>query len=338
MDDRAKKTALKRPRGPIPAIASRPGEWHAGAVMVEANGATGHPAVVSRKGKVPTGTWVVAACGLAWAMPSVLRMMAQPGAAGQDGQYIVVVPAAAWLIWRDFPRNQPLAPGRWIWTTVGLAVIVTLHLLAWVVGTLFVELLMVYSALVLMLYRHGGVELCQRLWFALLFLLAALPLPSSLLAPATRSLKLLVAEVSVGLMSSAGYEVARAGSIIFIDQYELIVEAACSGVNSIVSLIAVGLLYAYLRGQTTPARVAVLVLASLPVAVVANVLRVVMLGGMTSHWGVFILDTPLHAATGLVMFVFAVLMLLLVDALFGVFVAIASGMGLSRRANPGVQP
>jgi exosortase len=287
------------------------------------------PAAVFRTASMPlleSGTWFVVACCLAWAMPSLLRMAAQPGVAGQDGQYIVVIPAAVWLIWLDFPRDQQFVAGNPALVMIGLVVLVTLHLLAWVVGTLFIEILMVYGVVVLLLYRYGGVEFCRRLWFPLLFLLAALPLPAVVMAPATRSLKLLVAEASVGTMSGAGYEVARSGSMIFISQYELVVDAACSGVNSIVSLIAVGLMYAYLRGRTTPARVAVLVLASVPVAVAANIIRVVMLGVMTSHWGVFILDTPLHAMTGLVMFVFAVLLLLLVDAMFGVSVAIASAM------------
>lgn len=285
--------------------------------------------------RMPAAQWLILACCLAWAAPSLLRMAAQPGVAGQDGQYIVIIPATAWLIWREFPRDRAFVAGNPTVVLAGLVAIVAVHLLAWLVGVLFVELLMVYAAAVLMLYRHGGVALCRRLWFPLLFLLAAVPLPGSVIASATRSLKLLVAEASVAVLGDAGYEVARTGSIIFVDQYELVVEAACSGVNSIVSLIAVGLMYAYLRGRTTPARIAVLVLASLPVAVAANIVRVVMLGAMTSHWGVYILETPLHTATGLVMFVIAVFLLLLVDAVFGMFHAIAAGAGLVRRENAG---
>jgi len=174
------------------------------------------------------------------------------------------------------------------------------------------------------------VGLCRRLWFPLVYGLAALPLPSSIMGPATRELKLFVANASVHVLETLGFEVARSGTSIYVEQYELVIEAACSGVNSIVSLVAIGLLYGYLAHRRSIGRIAVLGVAALAFAVVANVVRVVVLGAAVGRFGIYLLDTPLHGATGLLMFAIATVLLMTFDR------AIDGGVRLARwLASPG---
>ena len=115
-----------------------------------------------------------------------------------------------------------------------LAPCVILYVLARMIGALAVEFLAVWAGLIVLLYVQAGARVLRRLWFPLLYLLFLMPPPFFLMAPATRALKLGIASGAVDLLAAAGLEVAVSGSTLFIDQYELLVEAACSGMNSLV--------------------------------------------------------------------------------------------------------
>lgn len=253
-------------------------------------------------------------CALIWAAPSLARLALQPGAFGPGGPLLILVPAALWLGWRAWPADAGATPGR---GDVGGAVLlgaILLHAAALLFAILIAELLAIVAVVVALLYAHGGLRLCRRLAVPLLLALAALPLPASVIGPATFELKMLVARASVALLDWGGWEAARSGSALYIGPYELTVEAACAGVNSALSLVAIGLFYAHLRGARGT-RMALLVAAAVPVAVTANVLRVVLLGALVAQRGVWLLETPLHPLTGLAMFAVAVLLLMALDRL-----------------------
>ncbi|MBX9881840.1 MAG: archaeosortase/exosortase family protein [Sphingomonas sp.] len=258
------------------------------------------------------GSRFLALCLLIWAVPSAVRLALQPAAFGPGGPLLIMLPAALWLAWRDWPADAAAAPGRPALVTGALLGALILHAAGMVFGVLFAELLAIHAAVVALLYAHGGARLCRRLVVPLLFALTALPLPGAVIGPATLGLKLFVAQASLVLLSWGGGEVARSGSALFIGPYELTVEAACAGINSALGLVAVGLFYTYLRGARGW-RMAMLMAAAVPVAIAANVFRVLLLAVFVTHWGVWLLDTPLHPATGLAMFAVAVLLLMALD-------------------------
>jgi len=249
-----------------------------------------------------------------WAAPTLAHLAWQGWAGGQGAGLAVILSTAIWVGIREWPRDRRPGAGDWRVAASAIGAAALLNLAAWFAGFFFAEVLAVYVAGVALLYALGGRALCRRLWFPLVYGLAALPLPSSIMGPATHQLKLLVADASVRLLAAGGVEVARTGASIYVDQYELVIEAACSGVNSIVSLVAVGLLYGYLRHRDAPGRIVALAVAALVIAILANVVRVVVLGVLVGRYGVYLLDTPVHGATGLLMFVVAAVLLLVADA------------------------
>jgi exosortase len=123
--------------------------------------------------------------------------------------------------------------------------------------------------------------------------------------------------VAESVLHFAGYPVARDGVTLRMGPYNLLLADACSGMNSLISLMAVGLLYVYLTARRTIWHTAVLVAAILPVAVSTNIVRVLILMLITYHLGDEAGQGYLHEFAGFVLFLVAVLILGLVDFVLG---------------------
>jgi exosortase len=118
------------------------------------------------------------------------------------------------------------------------------------------------------------------------------------------------------------YPIARTGVILTIGPYQLLVADACSGIHSIISLSALGFLYLYLMKHTSFARNAILVALVVPIAMLANVTRVMVLVLVTFHMGDEAGQGFVHGFAGMVLFVAALLLLFLVDAGLGLLRAL----------------
>src|SRR3546814_11608498 len=82
-----------------------------------------------------------------------------------------------------------------------------------------------------------------------------------------------------------GYPIVRSGVSIYISQYQLLVEDACSGLQSLFSLLALGLFYVYLMHKSEWRYALLLALFIIPAAVFANFIRVVVIILITYYFG-----------------------------------------------------
>jgi exosortase B len=179
---------------------------------------------------------------------------------------------------------------------------------------------------VLLLYL--GSDAVRLLWFPLAFLAFMVPIPEAILDAVTGPLKQSVSLLAEGILYAAGYPVGRTGVMLTVGQYQLLVADACSGLNSMYSLTALGLLYLYLMGHAGFTRNALLIAAILPIAFVANVVRVIFLVLITYHFGDAAGQGFIHGFSGMVLFVVALLSLILLDSALGmVFRRPAAGRG-----------
>jgi exosortase B len=121
--------------------------------------------------------------------------------------------------------------------------------------------------------------------FPVLFLLFLVPVPTTVLDSILVPLKGLVSWTVEEILFRCGYPIARSGVMLAIGPYQLLIADACSGLNSMVALSGIGLLYVYIAGHTSRWINIVLVLAVLPVAFLANILRVMMLVLTTYYFG-----------------------------------------------------
>nr|WP_321238909.1 exosortase B [uncultured Tolumonas sp.] len=223
-----------------------------------------------------------------------------------------------WTLHREWPRLQVLPDNgsRWGWLLVVLA------LLAYVMGRSQQIWLLEIGAFIPLLagcgiLAKGGAAL-RPLAFPLLMLLFAIPLPSALVDLLTTGLKQHVSVLAENLLYSAGYPIARSGVTLTIGSYQLLVADACSGLNSLFSLFAVGLLYLYMQGYQSRWRNLLLLLAIAPIAILANVVRVVVLVLLTYYGGDALGQGFLHGVAGILLFAIALLALYLLDAVLGI--------------------
>lgn len=162
-----------------------------------------------------------------------------------------------------------------------------------------------------------GVSAARALWFALFFLLFMVPLPGFVVDTVTGPLKQYVSVIAEQVLYVAGYPIARSGVTLTVGQYQLLVADACSGLHSMFSLSAMGLLYLYLMQRTSVVRNLVIMAAILPIAFVANVVRVIVLILVTYYLGDEAGQGFLHGFAGIMLFVIGLLFLFLLDWVLG---------------------
>ena len=203
---------------------------------------------------------------------------------GSHGPIILLI--SAWLVWRErqvFRTSSDATMPRLGWTLIALG------LLSYVVGRSqdFFQLetgsqIPLFAGLVLALL---GKQAFGRLWFPILFLVFLVPVPGSLLDAILLPLKQLVSVVCEELLYVAGYPVGRTGVVLQIGSYQLLIADACSGLNSMVALSGIGLLFVYLAAPASRVQSVILLVSILPIAFVANVARVLILLLITYHLG-----------------------------------------------------
>jgi exosortase len=130
-----------------------------------------------------------------------------------------------------------------------------------------------------------------------------------------------------GLLELVGVPVLREGNVILLPAMPLEVAEACSGIRSLMSLVALALVYGYFLEPKLFRRV-LLALSAIPIAVIANSLRVVGTGLMVHWWDPEMAEGFFHTFSGWVIFVLSLVMLF----------AVHRAMGLLDRHRTGRQP
>jgi exosortase len=202
------------------------------------------------------------------------------------------------------PR-QPAWSGLWI-LAFGLTV-----LAAGVLGAeLFlsrVSLLLILTGLIALFL---GWNYVRALAFPLAFLLLMIPIPRIIFNSITGPLQTWAAISAAHILPLLGVPVLREGNIIRLPSMALDVAEACSGIRSLMSLTTLAIMYGYLMDSRTWVRVT-LALASIPIAIVANSLRIVGTGLVVQYWSPDMAEGFFHSFSGWLLFVVALSMLFL---------------------------
>lgn len=170
-----------------------------------------------------------------------------------------------------------------------------------------------------LLLLFAGPSALRLAWFPLLFLLFMVPLPEALVSAVTAPLKSAVSAVAADLLYRAGYPVGRAGVVLSVGPYQLLVADACAGLNSMFTLEALGLLYMNLMRYTSAARNTALALLVIPISFCANIVRVLILVLVTYYFGDEAGQGFVHGFAGMVLFLVGLLLMLVTDKVLGRF-------------------
>jgi exosortase B len=163
-----------------------------------------------------------------------------------------------------------------------------------------------------LLILHGGSAI-RVLWFPLLYIIFMVPLPGVLVDAMTSPLKQWVSILAENILYTFGYPIARSGVTLSIGSYQLLVADACSGLHSMFSLSALGLLYMYLVARKSWMHNLFMAASILPIAFAANIVRVLILVLITYHLGDETGQGFLHGMAGMVLIVTALLFFFLLD-------------------------
>jgi exosortase len=146
-----------------------------------------------------------------------------------------------------------------------------------------------------------GREFSKNLVFPIFFLFAMIPLPLVLIGTLTVKLKLAVAEAATLVLNNIGFPSARDGSVIMMPTSKILVGAPCSGLRSLISLLTLGLVFAFAM-KTSVIKKGILFLSSVPIALGTNVVRVTMLAIVNDLYGEKAASGFFHDLTGFIMF------------------------------------
>jgi len=237
----------------------------------------------------------------------------------EQGHGPIIFFLAIWLIWRKWPEmlaaiGHPAgAPvNTWLGWPV-LAIGLMSHLLGRSQKILMFEvasIILVMAAIVLL--KFGSRALCA-LWFPFFFMLFMVPLPSELVAAVTMPMKMAVSWVTEHILFALGYPISRSGVVLQMGQYQLLVADACAGLQTLLTLEALGLFYLNLMRHPSAFRNITLAILIIPISFTANVIRVIALTLITYYFGDAAGQGFLHGFAGMVLFVTALLLILAVD-------------------------
>lgn len=163
-----------------------------------------------------------------------------------------------------------------------------------------------------LLILQGGSAL-RALWFPILYFVFMVPLPGLLVDAMTGPLKHWVSIIAEDILYAAGYPIARNGVTLSVGPYQMLVADACSGLHSMFSLSALGLLYMYLMARKSWLHNGLMLISILPIAFAANIVRVLILVLVTYHLGDEAAQGFLHGAAGIVLMLAALIFILLLD-------------------------
>ncbi len=221
-----------------------------------------------------------------------------------------------WKVMLNVSSNVITSQFGWIALFLGL--------IFYIIGRSQQVLVFEISSLILMLLAillvKRGYSAIRVMWFPLFFLMFMIPLPGPLVSALTMPMKIAVSFVAESVLYWMNYPIARDGVILQIGQYQLLVADACAGLQTLLTLEALGLLYMNVVNHASVTRNVLLAVLIIPISFTANVIRVIVLTLITYHFGDAAGQGFLHEFAGMVLFISALMLILGTDAVLKFFV------------------
>ena len=247
-------------------------------------------------------------------LPTFIWMKARFDEAESYYSHGYLVPLVfAYLIWmkRDELRKCVIKPADLALFIFVPALLV--HLLAYFFEINFVSGFTLIAAIFgLALYLYGT-EIAKKVAFPVIFLVFMVPLPQVMIINISFKMKMMAAQIGTAIVNLMGIHAVRDGSIVYLKpDTSLTIGSPCSGLSSLIALTALGALYAYLVKMSGTRKI-FLFLLSIPVALAANILRIVLLLIVGFAYDAKVATGPfVHGFLAFLLYIFAIAGLLIV--------------------------
>ncbi len=256
-------------------------------------------------------TWKVAAMLLVWAVAfaPIMPDMVTAWFSHSDNSHAVLVPLVSLYFFWDKRAEIRRTPSQG--SNAGLILLIfclLFYILSFIGGIAFFCRLALVTSLIAIVWCCMGTAILRILAFPLGFLFFMIPVPETLLGMVSYPLQLMATKISAELIGYCTIPIYREGNILFFINTQLEVAEACSGIRSIMSLTMISAIFAYISPGVVWHRV-VLVVAAIPIAFIANILRVTGTGILAHFHGDKVARGFLHDFSGLAIFLFGFIML-----------------------------
>lgn len=227
----------------------------------------------------------------------------------------ILIPfVSIYLIWQKRNELKEIVGSRSRWGLVLILLGILIHLGSSIFRVYFTSGFSMLIVLVGLILHFYGWAIFREILFPICFLFFMFPLPLVIIVNISFKMKLFAAHLANIVLNKMGIESIRQGSIIQMRHAYVIVDDVCSGLRSLISLTALGSIFAYwLKGFW--AKRIFLFLTTIPIAVITNVCRVVLLASVSEIWGTKVASGFIHDASGFMVFALAFIMLLAVSKL-----------------------
>jgi exosortase A len=161
-----------------------------------------------------------------------------------------------------------------------------------------------------------GREYLKGCMFPIAYLIFMIPLPSILLDKITLPMQTIASNLSGSILQIIGIPVLREGNVLQLANSSLEVAEACSGIRSLISLLALSVVFAYFNQKTVTKRL-LLVVSTFPIAIISNTVRVSGTGILANHYGIALAQGFFHTVSGWVLYIIAFFFLMFFGKIIG---------------------
>lgn len=229
---------------------------------------------------------------------------------------LLIVPVAVFFLWRGREEWRQITPKTNLWGLFIFAGCALLYLVGTAAAENFSSRFASVAGLGALAWSLLGWKFVRRAWFPFVFLFFAIPWPYVIYFKITFPMQLLSTKAACAVLDVLGITFVRQGNIIHLPNYSMEVVEACSGVRSLLSLTTLGAAYAYLT-QPGYWRPWLLFALSVPIALCANIVRLVITAVGAYAWDPRIAQDFLHEFSGLVVFTVALITLFVSGSILG---------------------
>lgn len=192
-------------------------------------------------------------------------------------------------------------------------IIIMIGLIFFIIGylgaaytTMRISMLIVLAGIILSIIGSDFFKLISFPFFYLIFMI---PVPRYLYDSLSFPLRIIVTKYSVLFLQLLEFPAFREGNMIMLENMNLQVIDVCSGIRSITSLVAIATAFAYMIEKNNLKRLAIIILA-VPISIISNGCRIIITAILGRYFGPQIADNFFHQATGIVVFITSIVILI----------------------------
>jgi exosortase len=275
----------------------------------------------SKSGLLRRLTWAAFSALLIWNYFPTLRWMIERW--DEVDSYMahgwLIPPISLFLLWQEREKIKTTTHSASLLGFFVIVVALLFHLVAGMADVSSISGITILGVLLGFVLLQFGIPMTKVVWFPIVFLFFMVPPPEFIISKLNFSLKLMAADFATGLMNLIGLPAIRQGSYMVFGTEKLAVGDVCSGLRSLLALLSLSVLYAWMIRYKGKRHVVAILLMGIPAAIIGNGLRIFLVSCLVMAFGQKVVFKPLigtwdiHLFTGAVIFIAAFTCLFMVS-------------------------